>query len=192
MAKDTFSRREFVGIGAAVAGATLIGEPALPIPGPLARAERVAPASERVRFGMIGIGMQGNSLLATSITLPDVECAAACDLYDGRHVLAREIVRANLPVTRRYQELLDNKDIDCIVAAVPDHWHRQIVVDAVSAASPDLVSSASPPFQEFRYAGGVTGGLAGGGGADVGGADLHLLLRAADRVRGDVRAGDRC
>ncbi|HSQ30442.1 MAG TPA: Gfo/Idh/MocA family oxidoreductase, partial [Gemmatimonadaceae bacterium] len=133
MAKDTFSRREFVGIGAAVAGAALIGEPSVPIPGALARAERLAPASERVRFGMIGIGMQGNSLLETSITLPDVECAAACDLYDGRHVLAREIVRADLPVTRRYHELLDNKDIDCIVAAVPDHWHRQIVVDAVSA-----------------------------------------------------------
>ncbi len=32
------------------------------------------------------------------------------------------------------------------------------VLDAVSAASPDLVSSASPPFEEFRYAGGVTGG----------------------------------
>ena len=48
-------------------------------------------------------------------------------------MLAREIVRADLPVTRRYQELLDNKDIDCIVAAVPDHWHRQVVVDAVSA-----------------------------------------------------------
>jgi predicted dehydrogenase len=82
---------------------------------------------------MIGIGMQGNYLLGQSIRLPDVECAAACDLYDGRHVLAREIVRPDLPVTRRYQELLDNKDIDCIVAAVPDHWHRQIVVDAVSA-----------------------------------------------------------
>ena len=39
----------------------------------------------------------------------------------------------NLPTTRRYQELLENKDIDCIVAAVPDHWHKQIVVDAVSA-----------------------------------------------------------
>src|SRR5262249_19832666 len=33
-----------------------------------------------------------------------------------------------------------------------------ILVDAVSAASPDLVASASPPFNEFRYAGGVTGG----------------------------------
>ncbi|HVH44739.1 MAG TPA: DUF3570 domain-containing protein [Labilithrix sp.] len=32
------------------------------------------------------------------------------------------------------------------------------LVDAVSAASPDIVASASPPFQEFRYAGGLTGG----------------------------------
>lgn len=32
------------------------------------------------------------------------------------------------------------------------------LVDAVSAASPDLVSSASPPFKEYRYAGGITGG----------------------------------
>src|SRR5204862_408340 len=62
-----------------------------------------------------------------------VECAAAADLYDGRHMLAREIVRADLPVTRRYQTLLEDKNIDCIVAAVPDHWHKQVVVDAVSA-----------------------------------------------------------
>lgn len=32
------------------------------------------------------------------------------------------------------------------------------LVDAVSAASPDLVASASPPFAEYRYAGGLTGG----------------------------------
>jgi hypothetical protein len=32
------------------------------------------------------------------------------------------------------------------------------LVDAVSAASPDLVSAASPPFEEYRYAGGLTGG----------------------------------
>jgi hypothetical protein len=60
-------------------------------------------------------GMQGSGLLGDSTKLPDVECAAACDLYDGRHVLAREIVRADLPVTRRHQQLLSNKDIDCII-----------------------------------------------------------------------------
>ena len=48
-----------------------------------------------------------------------MECAAACDLYDGRHTLAREITnRADLPVTRRYQQLLDDKSIDCIVAGL--------------------------------------------------------------------------
>jgi predicted dehydrogenase len=36
-------------------------------------------------------------------------------------------------VTRRYQDLLSNKEIDCVIAAVPDHWHKQIVVDAVNA-----------------------------------------------------------
>src|SRR5207237_5043026 len=103
-------------------------------PDPLwALPQTVAP-SDRVRFGMIGIGMQGSGLLTNSIELPGVECVAACDLYDGRHTLAKEITaKPNLPTTRRYHELLNNKDIDCIVAAVPDHWHKQIVVDAVSA-----------------------------------------------------------
>jgi predicted dehydrogenase len=77
--------------------------------------------------------MQGSGLLANSIQLPGVECIAACDLYDGRQVLAKETVGPNLFTTRRYQDLLSNKDIDCIIAAVPDHWHKQIVVDAVNA-----------------------------------------------------------
>jgi predicted dehydrogenase len=94
---------------------------------------KVAP-SDRLRFGMIGIGMQGSGLLTSAIQLPGIECVAACDLYDGRHTLSREITgNASLPVTRRYKELLDNKEIDCLIAAVPDHWHKQVVVDAVRA-----------------------------------------------------------
>jgi predicted dehydrogenase len=133
-----FSRREFLGIGAAAAGASLVGERALahsaghvetlPEP-PLPRAG----AAERVRFGMIGVGMQGAPLLRESIALPDVECAVACDLYDGRHTLAREIAGAELPVTRRYQQLLDDRSIQAVVVAVPDHWHRQIFTDAIAA-----------------------------------------------------------
>src|SRR5216683_5337039 len=129
-----FSRRRFLEIGAAAAGATLAPSTVLLSPKTLLASPRPVAASDRVRFGMIGVGMQGSQLLAQSITLPGVECAAACDLYDGRHLLAREATdKPNLPVTRRYQDLLANKEIDCIVAAVPDHWHKQIVVDAVSA-----------------------------------------------------------
>jgi len=124
MKKPTWSRREFLEAGAAAAGVSFVAQPF--------RTRRVAP-SDTVRFGMVGIGMQGSGLLRTSISLPGVTCAGAADLYDGRHTLAKEIVRPDLPTTREYRRLLDDKNIDCIVAAVPDHWHRRMVVEAVSA-----------------------------------------------------------
>lgn len=137
MTQDQLSRREFLGVGAAVAGASLVGNPIALSSDRSWQAPRPAqgaPApSSRVRFGIIGVGMQGSSLLTESIKFDEVECVAACDLYDGRHTLAREIVRPDLTVTRRYQQLLDDRTIDCVIVAVPDHWHKQIVVDAVSA-----------------------------------------------------------
>jgi predicted dehydrogenase len=129
-----FSRRQFLEIGASAAGASFAAKTILLKPDSVLASTGPVPPSDRLHFGMIGIGMQGSQLLAQSIELPGVECVAACDLYDGRHTLARETTNnPSLPVTRRYHELLANKDIDCIVAAVPDHWHKQVVVDAVSA-----------------------------------------------------------
>src|SRR3954462_14108522 len=131
---ESVSRRKFLGLSAAAAGVSLAGNSILLEPEPLFALNRAVSASDRVRFGMIGIGMQGSGLLTQAIELPGIECVKACDLYDGRHTLAREITgKPDLPTTRRYQELLDDKSIDCIVAAVPDHWHKQVVVDAVSA-----------------------------------------------------------
>ena len=139
MHQSRFSRREFLGVGVA-AGASLVGDrvsaPAELLQNPPAPRPASPPAgapSDRVRFGIIGVGMQGSGLLTESVALPNVECAVACDLYDGRHTLAREIARPDLPVTRRYQDVLADKDVDCVVVAVPDHWHRQVVVDALGA-----------------------------------------------------------
>lgn len=97
--------------------------------------ESAAPkASDRIRFGIIGVGMEGSGVLSNAVALPGVECVAAADLYDGRHLLAKQITgNANLVTTRRYHELLERKDIDCILAAVPDHWHMRVVVDACNA-----------------------------------------------------------
>jgi predicted dehydrogenase len=133
MNQSSFSRRRFLEISAAAAGGSIAARTILLTPEPLEAARRPVAPSDKVRFGIIGVGMQGQGLLRESIALPEVECAAACDLYDGRHILAREIAGPNLPVTRRYKELLANKDIDCIIAAVPDHWHKQIVLDTLSA-----------------------------------------------------------
>src|SRR5271165_5699621 len=130
MQKPLISRRDFMGKAAGITGAMMAARSfeleASPIPA------RTTPApSDTIRFGIIGVGMQGSGLLTTAITLPGVECVAACDLWDGRHTLAKEIAGPKIKVTRRYQELLDDKNIDCIIAAVPDHWHKQILVDTV-------------------------------------------------------------
>src|SRR5580658_3267261 len=97
-----FSRRRFLEIGAAAAGASLTTKTMLLNPPPLlASPLRPVAASDRVHFGMIGVGMQGSQLLGQSIELPGVVCVAACDLYNGRHTLTREVTnQPNLPVTR--------------------------------------------------------------------------------------------
>ena len=133
MKKQMLSRRDFMWRTAGTTGAALAGRHILLDPSSSAAQSLPAAPSDTLRFGIIGIGMQGSGLLNTAIRLPGAECVAACDLYDGRHDLAKEIVGKPIPTTRRYQDLLDNKEIDCIINATPDHWHKRIVVDCCSA-----------------------------------------------------------
>ena len=130
------SRRRFLQTSAIAAGSLLApNAKAIPLESQVqsTSSKSVGP-NDRIRFGIIGVGMEGSGLLASAITLPGVECVAAADLYDGRHTLAKSLTgNPNLQTTRHYQELLDRKDIDCIIAAVPDFWHEQVVVDTCQA-----------------------------------------------------------
>ncbi len=133
MAKKSVTRRQFLKTSAATAGASLAAEWALEDTASPSASLRPVPPSDRVRFGIVGVGMEGSGLLSTAIQLPGAECVAAADLYDGRHELAQEIAGKSVKTTRRYKELLDDKGIDCIIVAVPDHWHKQVVVDSLNA-----------------------------------------------------------
>jgi predicted dehydrogenase len=126
-----FSRRGFLQAGSGLAMAAL-----LPGQHNLIEAEQTPSAAvsgDRVRFASIGVGIEGASLLRAAVTLPQAQCVAACDLYDGRHTLAREIAGANIKTTRLYQEILEDKSIEAVIVAAPDHWHKQITVDAIKA-----------------------------------------------------------
>ena len=133
MGKALFSRRDFLQTTAGVAGASLVSGAGFLCADPIPSASQAVAPSDQIRVGIVGVGMEGSGLLSTTVQLRGVECVAAADLYDGRHQLAREIVGKPIRTTRRYQELLDAKDIDAIIVAVPDHWHRQVVVDALAA-----------------------------------------------------------
>ena len=151
------SRRDFMKRTGGAAGATLAAKTILVDP-PAGYAQNTAvPPSDRILVGIIGVGEQGAGLLRNAIFHKGVECVAACDLWDGRHTLAREIVGKPIKVTRRYQDLLDDKEIDCIINATPDHWHKQILVDCCKAGK-DVYSEkpmsheASEGFEMIRAA----------------------------------------
>jgi len=128
-----FSRRNFLQTAAGAASLALATKViALPEPA-YAQEWASGPNGTLVNFGIIGIGMQGSGLLKTAVELPGTKCIAACDLWDGRQTLAKEIAGPNIAVTRKYQELLANPGVQAVIIAVPDHWHKQIVVDALAA-----------------------------------------------------------
>ena len=130
------SRRRFLQTSAIAAGGLLAANStAIALePQNQSMASKPVGPNDRIRLGIVGIGMEGSGLLTNALTLPGVECVGAADLYDGRHTLAKQITgKPNLPTTREYRELLDRKDIDCLLVAVPDFWHKQVVVDACQA-----------------------------------------------------------
>ncbi len=111
MERKRISRRSFMQktATAALAGRSVLLEPGTAgcaSWGLLGASPGAVAPSDTVRLGIIGVGMQGSGLLRTSIRLPGVECLAACDLYDGRQELAKEIVDKPIPTFRRYRELL--------------------------------------------------------------------------------------
>ncbi len=134
MKKSTVTRRDFIKLGTGVAAAGLAAKVTILEPLRSAAAPRPVPPSDTVRFGIIGTGVEGCSLLTSTLPVSGIECVAAADLYDSRHIAAKEALGGkDIETTREYRRLLDRKDIDAILCATPDHWHRRIVVEAAQA-----------------------------------------------------------
>ncbi|HEX6804785.1 MAG TPA: Gfo/Idh/MocA family oxidoreductase [Terriglobales bacterium] len=134
MHPHSWTRRDFIRVGSAAAATGAAGKFTLLEPKPLWASPRPVPASDRVRFASIGTGVRGCELLQASTHVPGIECVAVCDLYDSRHTAAQESVKnPNCPATRNYREVLDRKDVDAVIIAVPDHSHRHIFEDACAA-----------------------------------------------------------
>ncbi len=134
MRKYSFSRREFMQIGAGAAAAGVAAKVTLLEPQRLWASAGPVPPSDTVRFGIIGTGTEGCDLLRATLAVPGIECVMAADLYDSRHIAAKEALGGKeIETTRDYRRVLDRKDIDAVIVATPDHWHRKAVTEAVAA-----------------------------------------------------------
>jgi predicted dehydrogenase len=120
------SRREFLtqtAKGAAVTGAFMTA----------ASRERVLGANDRVRLGVIGPGARGQSVMKHFLSYPEVEVVALCDIWDEHLAEANKIAGGKARTFLEYQKLLDLPDVDAVLIATPDHWHKAIAVDACHA-----------------------------------------------------------
>jgi len=90
-------------------------------------------ANEQVNLALIGAGGMGNADMQTALRIPGVRIVAACDLYDGRLEACKKAYGADIFTTRDYREILKRDDVDGVIIGTPDHWHKQISVDALNS-----------------------------------------------------------
>jgi predicted dehydrogenase len=110
--------------------------------------DRVFAANDTVRLGVIGTGIIAFYNIRSALTVPGVELAAVCDLYEGRLTRAKEMFGQGLVTTRDYREILARDDIDVVLVATPDHWHDIISIDAMRAGK--AVYCEKPMVQEVE------------------------------------------
>ena len=113
---------------------------------------RIIGANEKVRVGFIGVGNRGSQLLSTFMDMADCEVAALCDVYepyitrdrskvDPRYIKATpsqipkmgEVFPTKVERYLEYRKLLDNKSIDAVCIATPDHWHALHTIHSIEA-----------------------------------------------------------
>lgn len=90
-------------------------------------------ANDNINIALIGAGGMGTQDTFTALKIPNTKLVAVCDLYDGRLKDATTKWGTDLFLTRHYKEILNRKDIDAVIIAVPDFWHQQISIDAMQA-----------------------------------------------------------
>ncbi len=100
-----------------------------------AQYNRVLGANDRVGIGFIGYGLIGKQHIANFKTsFPNVDRVALCDVYQPR--LEEGLAYLESPNAKGYSDfrkLYENKDVDGVVVATPDHWHALLTIMACAA-----------------------------------------------------------
>jgi predicted dehydrogenase len=91
-------------------------------------------ADDRLRIGAIGCGGMGTSHLRALVKMKEtdnLEVVAVCDVY--RKHLDRAVEITGATPYQDYRKLLDDKKIDYVLIATPEHWHAPMILAAAQA-----------------------------------------------------------
>jgi predicted dehydrogenase len=94
-----------------------------------------APSNQFV-LGIIGSGGRGTAVMKVFQSHADVKVGAICDVYEPNleQAISTAVKGGSHPKTyRNYKDLLADKDIQAVLIATPEHWHYQMLMDAIAA-----------------------------------------------------------
>jgi len=98
----------------------------------LSPAGRVLGANDRVRFALIGAGSRGRQIFKAALECPNVEAVAVADIYTRRLDEAKQLA-PNAAKYQDFRKVLDDKTIDAVLIATPQHQHVLNFVPALQA-----------------------------------------------------------
>jgi predicted dehydrogenase len=126
-ARANLSRRNFLKLSVAVAGAATLRGPAI---------LNAAPKSDKIRLALIGCGGQGKSDMGNMLGY-GADLYALCDVDEKMIETARKHAGKAGPGAKAYgdyRKLLDDADkFDAVIVATPDHWHSRIATACMKA-----------------------------------------------------------
>ena len=105
-------------------------------------------SNDQINIALIGCGIQGIINTNVALQVPGVKLIAVCDLYNGRLDRAKELWGKDLFVSRDYRLILNRTDVDAVIVATPDHWHRRITIDSMESGK--AVYCEKPMIQNFN------------------------------------------
>jgi predicted dehydrogenase len=94
---------------------------------------RVLGANDRVRVGVIGIGLIGKRHLLDFQAEPDCEIAGISEVSDERMEEGVATAANQPPRFADFRRMLERPDIDAVVVSTPDHWHALMTILACAA-----------------------------------------------------------
>src|ERR1039458_10100876 len=87
---------------------------------------------DKVVVGIMGVGGRGTQLTGFFASREDVEIAYVCDVNSQRLPAAVKLVEDKKGKTPKavghFQRILEDKNVDAVVCATPDHWHSLATV----------------------------------------------------------------
>jgi predicted dehydrogenase len=99
---------------------------------PLLVPRRAFGASDAPQIGLIATGNRGRGLLGSFLKL-GARCVALCDVYEPHLELGRKMVPNECKTYGDYRKLLEQKGLDAVVIASPDHQHKPMLAAALAA-----------------------------------------------------------